>query len=52
MVRRNRSIAFMGGAYVFPGGRVDDGDAVNATDEARGVAAARLGGTLRGSAAG
>ena len=32
MVRRNRSVAFMGGAYVFPGGRVDDGDAVTATD--------------------
>lgn len=28
MVRRSRSIAFMGGAYVFPGGRLDDGDAV------------------------
>ena len=39
MVRRNRSIAFMGGAYVFPGGRVDDGDAVSATDEPVGVEA-------------
>ena len=37
MVRRNRSVAFMGGAYVFPGGRVDDGDAVTAADAARGV---------------
>lgn len=26
MVRRNDQIAFMGGAYVFPGGRVDDGE--------------------------
>jgi len=34
MVRRNRSIAFMGGAYVFPGGRLDAGDAV-ATPAAR-----------------
>ena len=29
MVRRNDSVAFMGGAYVFPGGRVDDADAVS-----------------------
>ncbi|MGE0361876.1 MAG: NUDIX hydrolase [Vicinamibacterales bacterium] len=27
LVRRNRSIAFMGGAHVFPGGRLDAGDA-------------------------
>jgi 8-oxo-dGTP pyrophosphatase MutT (NUDIX family) len=26
MVRRSDSVAFMGGAYVFPGGRVDDGE--------------------------
>jgi 8-oxo-dGTP pyrophosphatase MutT (NUDIX family) len=26
MVRRNDKVAFMAGAYVFPGGRVDDGD--------------------------
>lgn len=26
MVRRHDNVAFMGGAYVFPGGRVDDGD--------------------------
>lgn len=26
MVRRNDSVAFMAGAYVFPGGRVDDAD--------------------------
>ena len=37
MVRRNRSVAFMGGAYVFPGGRVDDGDAVTSADAVRGV---------------
>ena len=27
LVRRNDRVAFMGGAYVFPGGRVDDADA-------------------------
>ena len=27
MVRRNDKVAFMAGAYVFPGGRVDEGDA-------------------------
>jgi 8-oxo-dGTP pyrophosphatase MutT (NUDIX family) len=27
MLRRNDKVAFMGGAYVFPGGRVDDRDA-------------------------
>jgi len=27
LLRRNRKIAFHGGAWVFPGGRVDDGDA-------------------------
>ena len=26
MLRRNDKVAFMGGAYVFPGGRVDEGD--------------------------
>lgn len=26
MLRRNDNVAFMGGAYVFPGGRVDDDD--------------------------
>ena len=40
MVRRNRSVAFMGGAYVFPGGRVDDGDAVTGR-RGRGVRRAR-----------
>jgi 8-oxo-dGTP pyrophosphatase MutT (NUDIX family) len=35
MVRRNDSVAFMAGAYVFPGGRVDDADAAQARgDEA------------------
>jgi 8-oxo-dGTP pyrophosphatase MutT (NUDIX family) len=28
MVRRSDKVAFMGGAYVFPGGRVDDNDEV------------------------
>ena len=26
MVRRNDKVAFMAGSFVFPGGRVDDGD--------------------------
>lgn len=30
MVRRSDSVAFMAGAYVFPGGRVDDEDLANA----------------------
>jgi 8-oxo-dGTP pyrophosphatase MutT (NUDIX family) len=29
MLRRNDKIAFMGGAYVFPGGRVDESDAAS-----------------------
>jgi 8-oxo-dGTP pyrophosphatase MutT (NUDIX family) len=34
LVRRNDSVTFMGGAYVFPGGRVDDSDrALAAGDE-------------------
>lgn len=37
MVRRNRAIAFMGGAYVFPGGRMDAGDAVISPDAMAGV---------------
>jgi 8-oxo-dGTP pyrophosphatase MutT (NUDIX family) len=44
MVRRNDSIAFMGGAYVFPGGRVDEHDLAEAQgDESRAfrLAAAR-----------
>jgi 8-oxo-dGTP pyrophosphatase MutT (NUDIX family) len=32
MLRRNRKIAFHGGDWVFPGGRVDDGDARDAAD--------------------
>jgi 8-oxo-dGTP pyrophosphatase MutT (NUDIX family) len=28
LVRRHDSVAFMGGAHVFPGGRVDDADAI------------------------
>lgn len=32
MVRRGQGAAFMGGAYVFPGGRVDEGDARSADD--------------------
>ena len=30
LVRRNDKVAFMAGAYVFPGGRVDDEDRANA----------------------
>ena len=44
MVRRNDSVAFMAGAYVFPGGRVDDADVAQASgDEALAfqIAAAR-----------
>lgn len=29
LVRRNDKVAFMGGAYVFPGGRVDEADAAD-----------------------
>ena len=44
MVRRNDKVAFMAGAYVFPGGRVDDADVATAGgDEALAfrIAAAR-----------
>lgn len=37
MVRRHRDIAFMGGAYVFPGGRLDTGDAVDAPAARAGI---------------
>lgn len=37
MVRRSRSVAFMGGAYVFPGGRVDATDAITTPAAAAGV---------------
>src|ERR671918_1520725 len=32
MVRRNDTVAFMAGSYVFPGGRVDDSDRPPAGD--------------------
>jgi len=32
MVRRNDKVAFMAGAFVFPGGRLDDADAASAND--------------------
>jgi len=32
MLKRNEQIAFHGGAWVFPGGRVDDGDRASASD--------------------
>lgn len=34
MVRRNDKVAFMAGAYVFPGGRVDDDDVARANGDA------------------
>ena len=34
LVRRNDRVAFMAGAYVFPGGRVDEGDADGPRDAA------------------
>ena len=34
MVRRNDKVAFMAGAYVFPGGRVDDEDVAQAGGDA------------------
>ena len=34
MVRRNDEVAFMAGAYVFPGGRVDDADLASAHGDA------------------
>ena len=40
MVRRHDKVAFMGGAYVFPGGRVEDVDHVSGDDPYR-VAAVR-----------
>jgi len=40
LVRRSDSIAFMGGAHVFPGGRVDDEDHIAGIDEASDGAAA------------
>jgi len=34
LVKRNDTVAFMAGAYVFPGGRVDEADRIGAADEA------------------
>lgn len=39
MVRRSDTVAFMAGAYVFPGGRVDDTDAPAPADACDGLAA-------------
>src|SRR5256885_17254355 len=42
MVRRQRSMKFLGGFYAFPGGKVDPGDAASAVLEGwRGPDAAR-----------
>ena len=42
MVRRQRSMKFLGGFYAFPGGKVDPGDAVSSVlDGCRGLDAAR-----------
>jgi len=37
MVRRTDKVAFMAGAYVFPGGRADDSDAVSQPGDAAGI---------------
>jgi 8-oxo-dGTP pyrophosphatase MutT (NUDIX family) len=37
MVRRHDKVAFMAGAYVFPGGRVDDADLAQAGEDAAGA---------------
>ena len=45
LVRRSDSIAFMGGAHVFPGGRVDDDDQlddIDALSDGAAAAAARM----------
>jgi 8-oxo-dGTP pyrophosphatase MutT (NUDIX family) len=44
LVRRSDSVAFMGGAHVFPGGRVDDADRLDGTIAVDGAdaAAARM----------
>src|SRR5947207_13864125 len=42
MVRRQRSMKFLGGFYAFPGGKVDPGDAASSVLEGcRGLDAAR-----------
>src|SRR5204862_1053 len=42
MVRRQRSMKFLGGFYAFPGGKVDPGDAASSVlDGCRGLDAAR-----------
>ena len=42
LLQRSSKLAFHGGAWVFPGGRVDPGDATAAGDEPRSLAAGRL----------
>lgn len=44
MVRRSPHASFMPGAYVFPGGAVDDGDAAAPADETGAQLAQRIGG--------
>jgi 8-oxo-dGTP pyrophosphatase MutT (NUDIX family) len=41
LVRRHHAIAFMAGAHVFPGGRIDDGDRAADPSWCDGVEAAR-----------
>lgn len=41
MVRRNDKVAFMAGSYVFPGGRVDEGDGPPGEDSTYRMAAVR-----------
>jgi 8-oxo-dGTP pyrophosphatase MutT (NUDIX family) len=42
MVRRHDNVAFMGGAFVFPGGRVDEHDCANAASEQASAGASRF----------
>jgi 8-oxo-dGTP pyrophosphatase MutT (NUDIX family) len=42
LVRRHHAVAFMAGAHVFPGGRIDDGDRAGQASWCDGVESARL----------
>jgi 8-oxo-dGTP pyrophosphatase MutT (NUDIX family) len=50
MVERAQSMAFAGGALVFPGGRIDEGDRALAADEASAAAVAAIRETLEETA--
>jgi 8-oxo-dGTP pyrophosphatase MutT (NUDIX family) len=49
LVRRDKSLAFAGGLWVWPGGRIDDGDHVGAPGSAPGSASASASGSASGS---